>query len=189
MPKLQRGRILIFLENSMTIRLDKWLITPSQDQCNLLALKDFWLNQRKFLRTDESTLIILMLKIGYLPMSILSRSKEWMGAIIDMWVLGLFVVFRKRGDREEDMLSLLLTIFLTVKNDLIMIFTVTERERVILLTLENIKLNKLPFIQIMTEHLSVDSTLLLDFSVRTWVAANMIKKIILWLVLKSIHSC
>ena len=122
-------------------------------------------------------------------MSILSRSKEWMGAIIDMWVLGLFVVFRKRGDREEDMLSLLLTILLTVKNDLIMIFTVTERERVILLTLENIKLNKLPFIQIMTEHLSVDSTLLLDFSVRTWVAANMIKKIILWLVLKSIHSC
>ena len=41
--------------------------------------------------------------IGNPLMNILSRLKGWTGTIIDMWDLGLFVVFKKRGNREEDM--------------------------------------------------------------------------------------
>jgi hypothetical protein len=72
-------------------------------------------------------------------MNILSRLREWTGTIIDMWDLGLYVVFKKRGDREEGILSLPPTILQTVTNKYIKTFIVTEREKATQFSRENIK--------------------------------------------------
>jgi hypothetical protein len=56
-----------------------------------------------------------------------------------MWDLGLYVVFKKRGDREEGILSLPPTILQTVTNKYIKTFIVTEREKATQFSRENIK--------------------------------------------------